>query len=295
MTQLADLVKGAEQEGLLEQAHLQQETPPDHKRIKIVHASLEVFDSLAQAEKDFRDLIGLGAVILCGTESGNLERKNLMRRLLDEDGYNHFIPGQTDGWVAIHKNFVGFNTLEARYDEVLPSAREAGDPHPYDGKGVIQMAFTHPSLGRITVVGGGHYLTKGRYPGQAQEEFPNDPVNHRASNRELARSMANACLEGSKGQGISFFTADTNMVDRDDDVFFGKPLTTCWDEIDKHPDTGHGNIDVIGSVNSDSRVSCHDAWVLNDQDFPQFSDHFPVVAQYDIRRLASTLTVGVDL
>jgi hypothetical protein len=255
------------------------------KTLKIIHASGEVFDNDDQAEKDLKDLIDLEPVILCGTESGNLERQRMMRRVLDEAGYHNFVPGQTDGFVAIHRNLVQGATITARYDEVLPAAREVGDPHPYNGKGVIQMQFYRPDLGRITVVGGGHYLTKGRFPGQEKEDAPHDPVDHRAANRELARAMANACLDGSEGQGISFFTADTNMVDREDDVFFGKPLTTCWDELGKWPDTGHGNIDVIGSVNSDGRVRCAQAYVLDDEKFPQFSDHFVVVAKYEVRKL----------
>jgi hypothetical protein len=272
----------------LERVQINAPVPSDTKRIKVVHASGEVFDNIEQARKDLWDLFSLEAVILCGTESGNDDRQAMMRHDLEAEGYHAFLPGATDGWVALHKNFVGNATLSVRYDQVRESGAANHDPHPYAGAGVIEMAFTHPRLGQITVVGGGHYLTKGRYEGQAQEQFPNDPVHHREENKRLARAMANACIAGSEGKGISFFTADTNMVDKDDDVFFGKPLTTCWDELGKWPNTGHGNIDVIGTVNADSRVKLHDAYVLDDDRFPQNTDHFVVVAEYDIRKLKET-------
>lgn len=255
------------------------------KTIKIVHASGEVFDDYDQARNDIRSLIQLQAVILCGTESGDEDRRKMIEFELGDDGYHTFVPSTTDGWIAVHRNFVGHSPVSMRYNEVLPPAGEVHDPHPYNGKGVIQVGFTHPTLGRITVVGGGHYLTQGRYAGQAQEDIPGDPVHHREANKKLAHAMADACIAAAKGSGIAFFTADTNMVDREDDVFFGKPLTTCWDEMGKWPDTGHGNIDVIGSVDADNRVKCMEAVALGDDAFPQHSDHNVIEAWYKIRKL----------
>jgi hypothetical protein len=256
----------------------------DSRLLKIVHASLEVFDSDAQAMHDMRELVRLGAHILCGTESGDDKRQHGMKLLLSDAGYRSYIPTRTDGWIAVKRSLV-HGDWTARYTQVINSAPAMNDPHPYSARGVVQVMFNHDSLGHITVVGGGHYLTKGRWRHQAQQDKPGDPVNHVAWNHKIAREMADACLAGARGTGISFFTADTNLVDRTTDVFFGKPLTTCWDELGKWPDTGHGNIDVVGSVDNDHRVKCENAKVLTDKSLELFTDHFVVSTQYRVHKI----------
>jgi hypothetical protein len=127
-----------------------------------------------------------------------------------------------------------------------------------------------------------HYLTMGRFPGQAQIDEPGDPVNHVKENKRLAHALGDAAILHSQGTGISFVSADTNLVDRTNDVFYGKPLTTCWDETKHHPNTGHGNIDVVATVNKDGRVKCKNALVLDDKDLFMHSDHFVVVTKYRV-------------
>jgi hypothetical protein len=195
----------------------------DSRLLKIVHASLEVFDSDAQAMHDMRELVRLGAHILCGTESGDDKRQHGMKLLLSDAGYRSYIPSRTDGWIAVKRSLV-HGDWTARYTQVINSAPAMNDPHPYSARGVVQVMF-------------------------------------------------------------SFFTADTNLVDRTTDVFFGKPLTTCWDELGKWPDTGHGNIDVVGSVDNDHRVKCENAKVLTDKDLELFTDHFVVSTQYRVHKI----------
>jgi hypothetical protein len=256
----------------------------DSRLLKIVHASLEVFDTDEQALHDVKELSGLGAHILCGTESGDLDRQAKIGLALSDAGYRSYIPSRTDGWVAVKRSLV-HGDWTARYTQVIKSAPAMNDPHPYSARGVVQVMFNHDSLGHITVVGGGHYLTKGRWKNQAQQDHPGDPVDHVAWNHKIANAMADACLAGARGSGISFFTADTNLIDQTTDVFYGKPLTTCWDELGKWPNTGHGNIDVVGSVDSDKRVTCESAKVLTDADLHLFTDHFVVSTQYRVRKL----------
>lgn len=259
---------------------------PGTKTLKIIHASLEVFDTDGQAVSDLRKIVGLKPHILCGTESGTDHRQDLMQDVLEKEGYVSYFPGpNTDGWIAVRAKLAGHG-FRCSYRKVWGNGKSHHDPHPYAEKGVVTFSFDHEQLGHVGIVGGGHYLTKGRWPEQAQQDHPGDPVDHVEANKKLAWAMADAAIVQSEGpDAIAFLTADTNLIDHFKDVWYGKPITTCWDELKKWPDTGHGNIDVVASVDADTRVRCSRADVLDDKELRLATDHFLVTTEYVVRKL----------
>jgi hypothetical protein len=258
----------------------------DSRLIKIGHASLEVFDTLDQATTDMEKLADLGCHMLAGTESGDVARKVRLAEVLRDEGYRVFFPAQTDGWIAVKRNMVHLD-WDPKYTPIIPSSGAINDPHPHDERGVVQVSWRHDTLGRITFLTS-HYLTLGRFPDQARRDDPRCHVDHVMWNKRLANQLSQAAIRGSgrdDARGISFVTADTNLDDSITDPFFGKPLTTCWDELQKWPDTGHGPIDVIASVDNDGRVKCQSAKAVTDRDIHLATDHYPIVAQYRIKKI----------
>jgi hypothetical protein len=254
-------------------------------RLKIGHASLQFDDTDAEADHDLRLITQLDIDILCGTESGDKARRKIVRKRLELAGYKVYIPDDDcDSWIAVRKDLIG-DGWGASYIQVHGTGKEMHDPHHYASKGVVKVEFDHRKLGHVGIVTS-HYLRFSGKAGAAQHDKPGDPVDHRAWSRKLANALTGSLLREAEGKGIGFFTADTNMLDENKDVVFGAPLTTCWDELGKHPNTGHGNIDVIASVDKDKRVTCHDAYVLNDRELFLYSDHFLVIAVYDVHTLA---------
>ena len=110
--------------------------------------------------------------------------------------------------------------------------------------------------------------------------------------REAARLKDNASLAAEVGRmarahggGTAkvFFGADVNMPDNRKDVFFGEPLTSCWDELKEYPrTTGWGTIDVIASYNPDTAVSCRYAHAYPDSEFDLNTDHYLIDATYTV-------------
>lgn len=256
----------------------------DTATLKIGHASLEVFDTDRQALSDMGKLIEQDFDLLGGTEAGSPQRQLKFEKQLMDAGYRAFMLGRTDSWLAVKRDLVdaGWTT---RYDEVFGSGKELGHPHHHTGRGVLECSFTNKDLGRITFIGGVHYLTKGRTPTQAREDDPRCHVDHQALNKQYGLAVSDRALRGAMGSGIVFVTGDMNLIDRTDDVFFRKPLTTCWDEKKKWPNTGHGNIDVVASADRDGRVECKSAEVLDDSELFLATDHFLVVTKYRVRKI----------
>lgn len=249
--------------------------------LKLQHSSLEVFDSFKQHVADADKVFSLGSDIITGTEAGlgaagTREALHAAARRL---GYRFWCPGKQDSWVAIRKD------LGPRVDRglipVLESAKSVRDPHPYTAKGIPWMTVRSELLGEISV-GAGHWLTKGRWKHQAQDDKKNDPVDHFEANTLMGEAVADWARDKGAGSAIVFYGADTNLNDRNSDVFRGQPLTTCWDEVGKWPNTGHGPIDVLATYDRDRRVECLSAEVLDDRRFFLHADHFTITARYRV-------------
>ena len=248
------------------------------KRLKIVQASLQFDVSDEQFVNDFRKILTLKPHILFGTESGDRDRKQAIEMLCENAGYRVFLPAATDAWIAVRSKLIGHG-WSAGYRELWGTGQQMGDPHHYDAKGLTLVQFDHPALGHV-VLSEVHYMRTAVTP---------DKAKHIAVNKKLAVAMSNALHTTASGtNAVGFVGLDSNMIDEHSDVFFGLPLTTCWDELKRYPDTGHGNIDAVASCDWHKRVKCVSAEVLDDKEFFLHQDHYIVVAYYDVIKLDQT-------
>lgn len=264
------------------------QTPAGFKDLRIFHLSLEVFDSTAQAAADVAKVGKLRPHLLGGTEAGEAEVKEMLRDVLGPKYYVFTASGGGDAWGAVRRSLV-HSDIERTYKQIIASGKAMKDPHHYAAKGVLSIGWENNQLGPMGFVPGGHYLTKGRWKGQAQQDKPGDPVDHIAQNLKLAGAMADETLRLARGKGLAWMTADTNLVLRQqaEKAVAGRPLTVCWDEVKHYPNTGHGNIDGVFSCDSDGRTRCIQADALEDRDFFLNTDHFLVRTTYRTRKLAA--------
>lgn len=270
--------------------------------VKTMHASLQFSDSPAQQEEDIKDLFARaqkrGVWWITGTEAGpgSGPTNKLLLSAGRAAGYKVWVPSSqpkgkpgwaTDAWVAVDASRVKKGSWRRGYEMAIPGSGElyrragvnATTPR-WGPKGVVHVAFTNEDIGRVNVAAA-HYLTKGRSPkGQ-----PIKGVDHYEWNKALAAEIGEWARKVGKGKALAFYGGDQNIVDRTDDTFFGQPLTSAWDELNKWQNTGHGNIDVIASFDRDGRVEAKDIRALNDKKFFQHSDHFVVEAEFRVGRI----------
>ena len=235
------------------------------------HTSLQFSDSDAQMASDVERIFTRGRHILSGTEAGGEQAKPLPRLLASaalKHGYRFFL-GKGD-WVAVSAEVIDAN-LEIGYTPVIESEDGVG---PHGDRGIAWMSWDNKQLGHITM-GVGHYLTHGAKPGE-----PNYVLN-----LGYAEAIGAWARTAGAGAGIVFYAGDQNVIDRDQDTFFGSPLTSAWDETAHWENTGHGNIDVIASYDADGRVEASYIRARDDKSFHLHTDHYLVEAEYRVRRL----------
>lgn len=245
--------------------------------VKMVHVSLQFSDSPKQQQSDvdkvFARLQKQGVWWVTGTEAGGGSAlKGILRATAPRYGYRIYAPNGTDSWIAVRSEVMVGKRWEGEYEKVVD-----GEAGKFTDKGPVSITFD-TRLGTITVIAC-HYLTKGR------------PVNNPEYNKylkvnqELALAIGATAKRKGKGSALVFYGGDQNIVDRLFDTFFGEPLTSCWDELKRWENTGHGNIDVIASYDKDGRVRCLKAQALDDTEFHLFTDHYYVEAVYQIGAL----------
>jgi hypothetical protein len=248
--------------------------PPKRDVVKVSfqHTSMQFSDTDKQMASDVEKIFSQGKDIYTGTEAGGEKSKplpDLLRAACKKYGYKFHI-GRGD-WLAVSEKLIK-GGWEADYIPVLESFEGAGK---HTDRGIPWATFeAKKGLGRITV-GCGHYLTNGRQPGD-----PNFVLN-----RRYADAIGRWARDKGRGKDIVFYGGDQNIVDRTEDTFFGSPLTSAWDELDKYENTGHGNIDVIASYDGDGRVSAKSIKALDDKEMHLHTDHFAVQAVYEVRQL----------
>lgn len=249
------------------------------KTLILQHSSGFVFDSTRNQLEDAKKIFSTGAHVMSGTEAGPgaKEYDQALRAAARKNGYLFFRPNPQDCWVAIHKDLrVPGTVIKKGCPIILPRGRSVGDPHPYSAKGVPWLQVVTPFGGLPLTMTGGHWLTKGRWPGQAQEDKPHDPVDHYAANTKMAHRTAKLCERKIQNGGWAFNGSDTNLIDRTKDVFRGGDMVTCWDEVKSWPNTGHGNIDVLAR-HGKCKAKFKSARTMPELDLN--SDHLPITAK----------------
>jgi hypothetical protein len=265
-------------------------------RLRTAHVSLQFSDSSGQhthdVEKVFRRAKQRRQAFVTGTESGPGAGNtgSEIVRVARENGYVPWVPEvqargiahHTDCWIAVRKDLID-GDLEKYFELVIPGSGQLDGLAHASGKkwapkGLLSVSFdsTNDDLGRVSV-GAAHYLTGGREPGNPFWEW----------NKKLGKEISDWAVEMGKGSDLVFYQGDQNMADgRNDqpqgDTFFGGPLTSTWDELEKWENTGHGCIDVIASYNRDKRVTALKTNALNDREFRLNTDHFYVEATFEV-------------
>lgn len=281
--------------------------PKPKQRVHVMVAPLQFSDTDPQHTSDIEKIFARakkrGVKIITGTEAGpgagNIGKELL--RVGKANGYLMWVPsavkgasaaegGTTDCWIAVEKAFVTGGKFKTKgFDPVIPGSRslyaKAGiDPESFPRwgtKGLVRVSFDS-ALGEIHV-GAGHYLTKARHPNAVTKG-----VDHWAWNEKLADHISQWAVESGKGSALVFYGGDQNMADSRNkepqgDTFFGGPLTSLGDELERWPNTGHGPIDVFATYDRDGRVEAAYWRSLNDKDFPLHGDHFLSEGGVDVR------------
>lgn len=243
------------------------------RSVKMVHVSMQFSDSPRQQRIDvgriFARAVRQDIQWITGTEAGpgNPALRKALRELAPTYGYRVYVPDGTDSWIAVRKDTMKSDRWEPAYTKVIDGV--AGQ---YTDKGPVSVTFD-TALGVVTVIAC-HYLTD-KHPMYAK------------ANKALALAIGEVAALKGKGRALVFYGGDQNIVDITHDTFFGAPLTSCWDELKRWENTGHGCIDVIASYDRDGRVACKSADALSDKELPLFTDHYWVRATYNIEELAS--------
>lgn len=246
------------------------EPEPEFDKIDLGHFSMRFSDSRDEMEHDAEKIFSLGLELITGTEAGGPRLRDVLADAALKHDYR-FKVGKGDAWVAVKKSIIKGNVKTG--DEWVMSSKEGVGKHSHRTLPWISFDSIY---GRRIVVGAGHYLTKGRKPGD-----PNFKLNVR-----YADVIGDWARERGKGHAIVFYGGDQNIVDIKSDTFLGRaPMTSLWDETEHYEGTGHGNIDVIATADFDGMVE--GLWIkaLEDKTFFLNSDHFGVRGRVRVKRL----------
>lgn len=257
--------------------------------VEFAHASLEFLDKGPEKKHDVHQIFERARkndlAWVTGTEaaSGGGILAETIQAEAKAHGYRIWVPSlhgiNTDGWIAVDRKFYKPGTFRRDYIPVVPSSasfyseREMnpeGRPR-WAARGLTIASFEHvDGLGEFNVATG-HYIVQ--------------VAGFEPLNRKIADAAAQWAADVAKGTALAFYAGDQNMNDKNKDTFFGAPLTSIWDELGKHDDTGHGTYDVIATYDRDRRVRPVYIRALPDKRFPLFSDHFFVEAGCEIGRI----------
>lgn len=218
------------------------------------HTSLEAGDTDSQKSHDvdavFDHARSAGNVVLTGTEAGTDPTRSLLEEAAESRGFYLVVGG--DSWVAVDQRWAG-RKVDAGFVKVIDS----GSGH--SARGVTWMTCDTP-VGRIAVAAM-HLLTA---KSSEQEPYAND-------------QLTDAAVAWAKQYGpLAFIGADVNADDATRNVWGSGALTTCWDELDKYPDTLEGGpestIDVLTRLTA-GPARFTTARRYTDADLDLYADH----------------------
>jgi hypothetical protein len=246
--------------------------------VRVMHASLEVFDSTAQKTVDVAKIFDRAArrdvAWITGTEAGEDPLKSIVRTAAATHGYTFAL--YKGNFVCVRKSFLKTGSYGHGGHTVVDNDEVFGPGHDLN---YVWAEFDHKTLGHITVVGS-HYATKGR-----QGDVTPLYRRNTEENLRLATAIGKFMVKQGEGAALSFYGGDQNDTDKLQDTFFGQPVTSLWDELQHYETTGHGPIDVIASYDRDGRVKGASINALNDREFSLHSDHYLVEGSFLIRPL----------
>ena len=256
--------------------------PPKQKKTKTLRMawiSLQFSDTDAQHTADITKIFSRKYHVIFGSESGpgagNTTEE--LHRIGEKMGYYVQAVPRYDSWVAVRKSLVrGRPKVGTEFVLWRSSKYEPTPPGRWGDKGIVWLSFNMKKVFGIVTVGAVHYLNH-KGPGEALKK---------QTDLEYAAKIGIWGKKHGKKSKIAFIGGDFNLRDDKNDVFLSlADFKTCWDDLKKWPNTGHGNIDAIARYKPDRRVKCVSARVLNDKKLFLNTDHFLVEAEYEITAL----------
>lgn len=241
--------------------------------INIAHFSMQFDDTKEQQNRDAGNVFDRGYRWVTGTEAGHRGTLlDVLRVRSATAGYTFHV--YKSNWIAVKKSVIVKGSYDKGGDTIVDNDLTVGKG---SDSNISWIQYKDVELGRLVTVLSSHYPVKGR-----PDASPEYSVNLR-HNKTLAQAIGEKAEMEGAGKALVFYGGDQNIVDRVADTFFGAPLTSAWDELGKHEDTGHGNIDVIASYDGDGQVKAKYVRALDDKELFMFADHFPVEAGYSVR------------
>jgi len=245
--------------------------------IHLMHASMQYSDTKDQQLHDASAVFEYAKANkvwwVTGTEANAASDRANFAKGASDHGFRFFHDGG-DVWVGVNSAITKPEVqVNAKFYLVIH-----GKAGSYPNRGPLRVSFPS-AYGRINVLAC-HYNLSGpkhpRAPGAKQ-------------NPQLAREIGRLTRLFGRGTGLVFYGGDQNLHDEKPgvDTFYGQPLTSAWDELKhyEHTHPGRETIDVIASYNNDTRVSAKYVHALDDTKLALHTDHYPVVAGYDIKSL----------
>lgn len=243
------------------------------ERLDIGHISMQYSDGPSRWQHDARVAFNRGYDWITGTEAGEKPNWSVLVREAKAHGYVfHRCRGN---WIAVKRSIIERSGGVRRGRRiVITTDKVAGHGHDTN---IVWFRFHHknPKIGKVSVLAS-HYPKFGRPDGS-----PAYRVNLWAT-KLLARVIRRKAKAFVRKGSMVFYGGDQNIVDKNNDTFFGGPLVSCWDELKKWPDTGHGNIDVIAAYDVDGRIKCVAANAYTDEHLFLHTDHFLIDATYNV-------------
>lgn len=255
--------------------------PPSGKPAKVLrfaHMSMQFSDSFQHQRADIEKVFAQGYDVITGTEVGKNypHTRAELRRVAKERGYFYSGPKDYNTWVAVKQSIVAHDSWASGATLALKGSAsfKPKPPGRWGKRGLVWGQFSLGGKFGVVSVGAVHYVTRGGSGGRKT-----------ALDKAYAKVIGLWGRKHAAGSKLAFVAGDMNLIDRKNDVFYGQPFATCWDELKKWPNTGHGNIDVIARYKPDARVTCVSARALTDKQFFLHTDHFLIEAEYRITSL----------
>ena len=236
--------------------------------LKMGHISMQWSDKKEERQADIEKVLAhandQGWGWITGTEAESPGIKDQFEAACVAAGFRFY--GWSEIWIAVRETRIE-KGWETEHTSIVK-----GNRGRYPSRGVIRVSYVDTENG-VTTVLASHYQTQG---------ISREP-ERKDDNALIAKEIGRMAKAHGGGSARVFFGADVNMPDNKKDVFFGEPLTSCWDELGKHPKTtGWGTIDVIASYNDDTWVKCKDARAYPDSEFSLNTDHYMIEATYEV-------------
>lgn len=232
--------------------------------LKFRHLSMQWSDSDAHTKHDIDLIFSSTPHFITLTEAGKAQNP-FARRYIEQKYAKdyHLFFDNFDAAVAVKKTMGGLK--DKGYVKVIPGV--AGD-HP--NAGIAWLQVQNSKLGKITLAST-HYITRDRV------------ASRKAQNNKIAAELQKLADKTATGPGLFFFGGDFNRDDQTQDLVPNTRLTTCWDELQKWPNTLKTvTFDALGSFDDDARVRVKSARTLVSK---FYTDHIPVEALYNVKEL----------